>query len=902
MSARNVELDKLRRRLAEAEHAVRSLAHGDVFQAIFNATLDALLLADDRGVYVDANPAACELFGLPRERLIGRQLSEFTPPGYDQDAAWREFLHAGRQRGRFPLRRPDGTFRELDFSATAHVLPGLHLSALRDVTEQYRAEDALKTNEARFRAVVEKSLGAVTLSRADGVRLYASEAVAALLGYTPAEFLKLTRHQQVVPEDRPRIERELAELFAHPGHSIHTDWRAFHRDGSHVWLEATLTNLFEEPAVGALVACFHDVTDRKRAEEALRESRALLEQAEALAHVGSWKGGVEPDDPLLLSDECYRLIGHPVGRPLKAADYYAMVHRDDLEIVKAAIRRVDELGGEYDAAYRIVRPDGELRWVHARGTLQRSGPDARITMTGVLRDITARRRAEETRNRLVAIVETSEDAITSADNQGIITSWNRGAEKLYGYTADQAVGRPIHLIIPPDDPLVGRQLSERVARGESIEAFETVRVRKDGVPVPVSLALSPLRDAAGRVIGASGIARDLREAKRAQAALQRSQEQLRQAARMDAVGSLAGGLAHDFNNLLQVVVGYTSLVLGGLPPGSPLRAEVEQVQNAADRAVALTGQLLAFSRRQVLKPVVLDLNQVVLDFERMFRRLLGEDIALVVSTSPALDPVSADPSQLEQVILNLALNARDAMPHGGTLTIETHNRCLDDAYCAQRVDVKPGPYVELQIGDTGQGIPEDLRERIFEPFFTTKEKGKGTGLGLSTVFGIVSQSGGHIDVESKVGRGTTFGVYLPRSERVIERPFAQAEIAPRTGSETILVVEDDDDVRELTRTVLSRSGYRVLEAQNAGEALLVSEQHEGAIDLLLTDVVMPRIGGRTLAERLVKARPGLKVVFMSGYADDPVKLQGVLEGGAAFIPKPVVPAVLQRMIREVLDP
>ena len=771
MASRDEELRDLRRRLAEAEQAVRSLASGEVFQAIFNATLDALVLADDGGVYVDANPAACELFGLPRERLIGRRVGDFTVGGYDREAVWRDFMRAGKQRGRFPMRRADGTVRELDYSATAHVLPGLHLSVLRDVTEQHHAEDTLKANEARFRAVVEKSLGAVTLSRKDGTRLYASEAVARLLGYTPAEFLRLTRHQQVHPADRPRIERELAELFERPGHSIHTEWRAIHRDGSHVWLEATLTNLFEEPAVGALVAYFRDVTGRKRAEEDLRESRALLEQAQALAHVGSWTGGVEPNDPLTYSDECYRIFGLPIGEPVTPADFYQRVHPDDLPEVQAAIRRAVEEGHDYEVELRIVRPQGEVRWVHARATLRRA-PDAPLMMIGVLRDITEQRRAEE---------------------------------------------------------------------------------------------------------------------------------QLRQAARMDAVGSLAGGVAHDFNNLLQVMVGYTSLVLDALPAGAPLRTEIEQVRNAADRAVALTGQLLAFSRRQFLKPVVLDLNRVVCDFERMFRPLLGKDITLVVNTAPHLGRVSADPSQLEQVLMNLALNARDAMPWGGTLTIETGNRELDAAYCVQHVDVKPGHYVELKVSDTGHGIDEAVRERIFEPFFTTKEKGKGTGLGLSTVFGIVTQSGGHISVDSRVGQGTTFTVHLPQSERPLDRPTAPAETPLRTGSETILVVDDDEKVRELIGAVLARTGYRVLEAENAGEALMISEQHPETIHLLLTDVVMPRIGGRTLAERLVRARPDIKVVFMSGYADDLVKLQGVLEAGAAFIAKPVVPATLQRRIREVLD-
>jgi two-component system cell cycle sensor histidine kinase/response regulator CckA len=762
-------------------------------------------------------------------------------------------------------------------------------------------EDTRRIEEARFRAVVEKSLGAVVLTRPDGSRLYATESAASLFGYTPAEFLAVERYTQVHADDRPRVRREFEALVGKPGHSVHTAFRALHRDGSTLWLEGTFTNLVEDPAVRAIVSFLSDVTDRKRAEEALRESRALLEQAQALAHVGSWTGGIEPDDLLAYSDECCRIFGLPIGQPVRVRDFFAQVHPDDLDAVSAPARLAAEGSDVYEAYFRIHRPDGELRWLHTRARINLAGPDGPATMVGVVRDITAQRSAEETRTRLAAIVECSDDAIVSTDLGAHVTSWNRGAERLLGYRADEMMGRHVSMLMPPDRQAEGRLIADRVMGGDSVEGLETVRLRKDGSLVTVSITLSPLRDALGNVTGSSVVVRDLSEQKRAQAALQRSQEQLRQAARMDAVGSLAGGVAHDFNNLLQVVVGYTSLALEAIPRDAPYRAEIEEVQSAGERGVSLTRQLLAISRRQVLKPVVLDLNQIVLDFQRMIRRLLGEDIALAIHTSPELGRVAADPSQLEQVLMNLALNARDAMPQGGTLTIETRNRALDPAYCAQRVDVKPGHFVELRVSDTGHGIADDIRERIFEPFFTTKEKGKGTGLGLSTVFGIVSQSGGHIEVASVPGQGTTFTVYLPQSERPLERAVAQVEAVLRSGSETILVVEDDDKVRELTRTVLRRSGYRVLEAQNAGEALLVSEQHEGEIHLLLTDVVMPRIGGRTLAERLVKARPRMKVVFMSGYADDPVKLQGVLDAGAAFIPKPVVPAVLQRMIREVLD-
>ena len=325
------------------------------------------------------------------------------------------------------------------------------------------------------------------------------------------------------------------------------------------------------------------------------------------------------------------------------------------------------------------------------------------------------------------------------------------------------------------------------------------------------------------------------------------------------------------------------------------------MRNAAERAVTLTRQLLAFGRRQVLQPTVLDLNAVLGDFARMFRRIVAADIELSLITAPALGRVEADPSQIDQVIMNLVVNACDAMPNGGTLTLETSNCRLDLAHAAAHPGVTPGPHVMLRVSDTGHGIEESRLSRIFEPFFTTKENGKGTGLGLATVFGIVRQSGGHITVESTLGEGTTFRVYLPQSGRAMERGSLPMETRPLLGSETVLLVEDDTQVRQLTRAVLQRSGYQVLEAQNAGEALMMSEQHGGTIHLLLSDVVMPRVSGPVLAERLLRARPDMKVLFMSGHVDDALKLQGVMDAGAAFLPKPVLPATLQRKVREVLD-
>jgi PAS domain S-box-containing protein len=514
----------------------------------------------------------------------------------------------------------------------------------------------------------------------------------------------------------------------------------------------------------------------------------------------------------------------------------------------------------------------------------------------MLVDISERKRMEETRQWLAAIVESSEDAIIGKTLDGTITSWNRAAERIYDYPAAEVIGRSIGILFPPDRPHEIDGILERIKRGGRVDHFETVRVRKGGCPIGVSLTISPVRDADDRIVGASAIARDITRSKRMEL-------QLRQAQKMEAVGRLAGGIAHDFNNLLGVILGDTELLLAEVDSPAALRAKAEEIKEAAKRAASLTRQLLGFARRQTHAPTPLDLNAALADMEGMLRRLAGESVEFSTALEPGLGQVRLDPSDLLQVVLNLVANARDAMPGGGRLTIETSSVVLDEASAPALPGLRPGPHVLLAVRDTGVGMDSDTLGRIFEPFFTTKEPGRGAGMGLATVYGIVRQNNGAIWAASEPGDGTTFRIYLPRAEAVAARAAGPAESSteafPR-GSGTILLVEDSRLLRRVAKEFLERAGYHVVDAGSPAEALATAKKHPGAIDLLLTDVMLPEMTGPELVRRLEDERPGVRVLYMSGYAGDVLAKVGLSRLSVPFIDKPFTWQTLAEKVREVL--
>jgi len=662
------------------------------------------------------------------------------------------------------------------------------------------------------------------------------------------------------------------------------------KDGSYKWLGWMVQTPGKEH--GLVYAVARDITEQKRAEERLRASEEwyrLLFDANPLP---MWVYDIETLAFLAVNDAAIKHYGYSRSEFLgmRITDI-----RPDAEVPRLLIAARAPDSPEFDGGvWQHRTKDGRIISVevvtHALTVLDRP---ARLTLA---HDVTERHQAEralrETNDTLQTLIQASPLAIVTTDLSGTVSEWNVAAERMFGWFAGDVLGRPIPIV--PVEQLEDdmRRLS---ASGEhSFTGYETRCARKDGSLVDVYVSTAALRGVGG-MLGTVWVIADVTERKM-------MEEQLRQAQKMDAVGQLAGGVAHDFNNLLTVITSYGQFLLNALPEQDPRRSDAHQITQAAARAASLTRQLLAFSRRQVLQPQVLDLNEVIGDMERLLRRVISEDIALVTQFESAIGAVRADRGQIEQVVMNLVVNARDAMPNGGVLAISTRVAYLDTAYARRHAGVNPGKHVVFAVRDTGVGMDAATQQRIFEPFFTTKVKGKGTGLGLSTVYGIVRQSGGHIDVRSAPGRGTTFEIILPQVAATVppKAEHIMHKALPR-GTETVLVVEDEDAVRLIVRRVLRDQGYEILEARDGNEALRVCAQKGDAIDLVLSDVIMPGMGGRELSRSLAASRPGLPILFMSGYNDDGELAGSGADLGTGVLAKPFTAETLATQVREALD-
>lgn len=597
------------------------------------------------------------------------------------------------------------------------------------------------------------------------------------------------------------------------------------------------------------------------------------------------------------------------GQPLVVDNYSTWPDRlpdPQLDVIRAQIgvplKSGSEVVGVIGLAYLEegrTFGDDEIALLSQFAELASIALDNARLYTAARQELAERKRVEEalreSEERLQAILDNSPAVIYVKDSQYRYLLVNRRYETLYHLTREQIVGKTDYDLFPKKIADAFRANDQKVLLTKISLECEEVCPQDDGPHTYISIKF-PLFDATGIPYGICGISTDITERKKLE-------EQFRQSQKMEAIGRLAGGVAHDFNNLLTIIMGYTELLLKQISPLDPIRKDLEEIKKAGKRATSLTRQLLAFSRKQILQPRVLNLNTILADIDKMLRRLIGEDIELIIIPDPTLGSVKADPGQIEQVIMNLVVNARDAMPQGGKLIIETSNVELDEAYTRHHVGVSAGSYVLLAVSDTGYGMDKEIQSRLFEPFFTTKEQGKGTGLGLSTVYGIVKQSGGNIWVYSEPGQGTTFKIYLPRIVEETAKPLKPGvePVEPFQAFETILVVEDEEMVRDLICRILQKNGYTVLEAKYGNEALLIGKQYVGPIHLLLTDVVVPGMSGRELAEQLESLHPEMKTLYMSGYTDNTIVHHGMLTVGTAFLQKPFTPDLLVRKVREILN-
>lgn len=889
--------------LRESERKYRDLSQE--FQSILGAIPGSLVLLSPDLRIVWANEFAATSMGRTPASILGEYCYGFRHDGSkpcDGCPVLRCF--ASGQPESSDSATPDGRVWELHtapvFGEQGEISGVIEIAY--EVTEYRRAERELKDSESRLRGLFQAApIGIIFVKNRTTVSV--NEFLCNLLGYSQAELLgHPTRHLYFTAEEFEEVGRRLYGPASAGGHNSFES-RLRRKDGTAIEVLFTGAPLCpEDPAAGHVVTV-HDITERKRAEvELLREKQFTEKLLESL-----------PGIFFLYDSTCHLKRwnkAHETAMGFTAdelRDWYIPDWHEtpqDAAIGMALVKSVLETGVAGSFETTLINKEG--RFVPYLISVTRLiTPDGSFMM-GIGIDITQRKQIEEERRRLTAILDSTSDVVVMSNPAGGLFYLNAAGRRVLAW--DQT------------SPLDSHDLNElyptwayNLLRDEALPAVhrtgswqgETAILGAGGREIPVSQLLMAHRATDGQIEHYSSIMRDITERKRAEEARAKLEAQLHQSQKMEAIGQLAGGVAHDFNNILTAVFGQVDLAVRTIEAQHATAHNVldslRQIERSAQRASALTRQLLAFSRRQVVQPEVLDLNTTLRDLEKMLRRLLTEDITLEENLAPDLATIKADAGQLEQIIINLAVNARDAMPNGGQLTITTGNATLDDAYAALRTEVRPGPYVVLAVSDTGCGMDRSTLEHVFEPFFTTKPVGQGTGLGLSTVYGIVKQAGGHVTVYSEPGRGSTFRVYLPAAQEPLSLARLAAAAPAPAGSETLIVCEDDNAVRHLTARMLAEAGYTVLAAPDAKHALQLASAHAGPIQLLITDVIMPGLNGRQLSETLAQQRPGIRTLFVSGYTSDVIAHHGVLDENVHFLEKPYGRQRLLRKIREVLD-
>lgn len=908
LSQKITALEKENAELKRRESELRD--RNSKYRQMMGTLNEVIYTLDHNATVTFISPNVEKISGYLPEEIVGRKYTDFVCPDdmAERLENFQKILNGEQATAEYRYVRKDGRLIWM-MSTASPIFQADELIEIQgmlvNIDERKRAEENLRESEHRYRTLFERNLNPIAVIDKQGRYLDANPAFLNFVE-TPRETLLQKSIFDFWPYGKNHVLTEAHRTRWETGGTLETEYLI---NGEIKILELTISPI-DFQGVDAVIGAGKDVTEQKKAHEALIRSERKWRNI--LVNTPQIGISLNPEGQIMFANEHFLQLTGWEAHEVIGRNWFDLIipeHiREELRGVFRTVMKERDIREFSTYENEIVTKSGELRSIAWSNVVNKDVQGDVIDIVCLGLDLTERKKADaairDREEKYRTILESMEDGYFEVDIAGNFTFFNEAMRKMLGYTEDALMGMNNREFMDKENAEKVYETFNHVYRtGESYKAFDWELIRKDGAILNIDTSVSLIKDEKGRAVGFRGIARDFTEKKIAQEEKAQLEEQINQAQKLESVGRLAGGVAHDLNNLLSPILGYSEILLEGIGNSDWHRRELEEILKAGQRARDLVQQLLAFSRKQLLEFKNVDLNALLKNFYKLLRHTIRENIDINMQLAQSLPLVKSDPGQLEQVVMNLAVNAQDAMPKGGKMIIETAGVELDESYAAEHTSVVPGSYVRLTVTDTGSGMDEETLEKIFEPFFTTKAFGKGTGLGLATVYGIVKQHGGNVWAYTEPGLGSTFKIYLPASTDELEDEAEGTSAIPSDmrGSETILLVEDNHQVRDLSLNVLEKKGYTVLAAENGRDAIELLNTHDGPIDLLLTDVIMPEMDGRQLFERVSGLYPNAGVIYMSGYTVDVIAHHGVIDTGVNFLQKPFAIKDLAAKVREALD-